>query len=239
MILAVLSLLAAMTSADAVAVLLNSKSAVRARTFEEARAIVEREAREGKPLQQFVVSVTTDDKELARKCREASYEKIRLLAEQKDNPLAWYLLAMEKNDLKMLKRAADGGNVQAMNALGTIITEAAFSRKGISKEDLDRYLTQSFGYFKKAAALRDPNGFINLGSCYLRGLGCKPDMAMAFSCFKAAAEMGHPEGMDNISACYQFGHGVTKDGEMSLYWAMRGRAARGDEAAEKWLRDRK
>ena len=59
------------------------------------------------------------------------------------------------------------------------------------------------------------------------------------ACFKAAAEAGHPEGMDNLSACYQFGHGIEKSGELSLYWAMRGRAARGDEAAARWLRDRK
>jgi TPR repeat protein len=51
--------------------------------------------------------------------------------------------------------------------------------------------------------------------------------------------MGHPEGMDNVSACYQFGHGVKKDGDLSLLWAMRGRATRGDEAAAKWLKERR
>ncbi|MBQ0031936.1 MAG: sel1 repeat family protein, partial [bacterium] len=86
---------------------------------------------------------------------------------------------------------------------------------------------------------RDANGFINLGTCYLRGFGCKQDMTMAFDCFRTAAELGHPEGMDNVSACYQFGHGVAKDNELCLWWAMRGRAARGDEAAAKWLKERK
>ena len=64
-------------------------------------------------------------------------------------------------------------------------------------------------------------------------------MELAFQCFRSAAELGHPEGMDNMSAMYQFGHGVERNSELSLYWAMRGRAARGDEAAVKWLRTRK
>jgi len=239
MILSVLSLLAAMSSADAIAVLLNSKSASGVRTFEEARTVVEREARDGKALQQFVIGVTSEDKELARLYLDASRERILLLAEKTDNPLAWYLLAMEKNDLALLTRAANGGNVQALNALGTITTERAFASKGIEKEQFERTLAKSFGYFQKAAMRRDSNGFINLGACYLRGLGCKQDMAMGFACFRAAAEQGHPEGMDNMSACYQFGHGVEKNAELSLYWKMRGRAVRGDAAAEKWLRERK
>jgi len=239
MMLAILSLLAAMSSADAVAILLNSRSATGVRTFEAAQATVEREARDGKPLQQFVVGVTTDDKALAQKYLDASREKIRLLAEKKDNSLAWYLLSMEKNDFSMLKKAADGGNVQALNALGTIATQEAFNRKEISEEERNAILIRSCGYFRKAVVQRDPNGFINLGACYLRGLGCKQDMAMAFACFRAAADLGHPEGMDNMSACYQFGHGVAKDDERCLYWAMRGRAARGDEAAAKWLKERK
>ena len=239
MTLAAICLVLAMSSADAVAVLLNSSSATGARTFATAKRQVEREAAAGKPLQQFVIGVTTEDKALAKRYLDASRDRICVLAEKRNNPLAWYLLSMEKNDLRLLQRAADGGNVQALNALGAITTQEALNLKGIDTNRLDKVLARSYGYFRKAAALRDPNRFINLGTCYLRGLGCKPDMAMAFSCFRAAAEEGHPEGMDNMSACYQFGHGVEKSAERSLYWAMRGRAARGDAAAEKWLKERK
>ena len=238
MIFAVLPLLLSMTSAEAIATLLNSSSATGPRTFAEAKGQVEREAEEGKPLQQFVIGVTTDDKPLAKRYLDASREKIRIMAEKKNNPLAWYLLSMESNDLKMLRKAADGGNVQALNALGTIATTEAFKR-GKTPHELDPILTKSYDYFSKAAAQRDPNGFINLGTCYLRGFGCNQDMAMAFECFRSAAELGHPEGMDNMAGCYQFGHGVEKNTERSLYWTMRGRAARGDEAAVKWLRERK
>jgi len=232
-------LLGVMSSSDAIVTVLNSKAASGAKTFAAAQEIVARDAAEGKPLQQFVVGVTTEDKALAAKYLDASRGKIRALAEQKGNTLAWYLLSLEKNDFDCLRKAADGGNVQALNALGAIATQEAFNRRGISTNALERILAKSYGYFRKAAAQRDPNGFINLGTCYLKGFGCKQDMSMAFLCFQAAAEMGHPEGMDNMSACYQFGHGVEKSTEKSLYWAMRGRAVRGDAAAAQWLKDRK
>ena len=240
MTLAVLSLLAVLSSTDAVAVLLNSKSASGVLRYTAAKEQVERDAKAGKPLQQFVIGVTTDDKELAKKYLDASRGKIAQLAKERNNPLAWYLLSMERNDFAMLRRAADGGNVQALNALGTIATSEAFAHgSGISSNALQSILRKSYDYFHRAAEKRDANGFINLGTCYLRGLGCAQDMAMAFACFKAAAEQGHPEGMDNMSACYQFGHGIEKNDELSLYWAMRGRALRGNKAAEQWLRDRK
>ena len=230
---------AAMSSADAVAVVLNSKNATSKRNYEAAREIVEQDAAAGKPLQQFVIGVTTDDKDLAKRYLDASHDKIRTLAEKKDNPMAWYLLSMENNDFKMLQKAADGGNVQALNALGSIVIQEALNRNGVSSNNLERILKRGYGFFHKAAIQRDANGFINLGTCYLRGFGCKQDMTMAFNCFRAAAELGHPEGMDNVSACYQFGHGVEKDRAKSLYWAMRGRAMRGDEAAAKWLKERR
>jgi len=209
------------------------------RTYAAALEIVEREARAGKPLQQFLIGVTTDDKALSEKYLKASRAKIKLLAERTDNPLAWYLLSIEKNDFACLKKAADGGNVQALNALGAVATQEAMTRTGMTSNSMDKVQSISFEYFRRAAMKSDPNGYINLGTCYLRGLGCKQDMGLAFMCFKAAADAGHPEGMDNVSACYQFGHGVKPDAEQSLLWAMRGRSARGDEAAEKWLRERK
>lgn len=239
MILAAFTLLCAMSSADAVAVLLNSPNATGPRTFAEAKRIVERDAEEGKPLQQFVLGVTTDDKKAAKRHLDASRDKIRMFAEERNNPLAWYLLSVESNDFEMLQKAADGGNVQALNALGSITVTEAFKLTGVATNGIDRILKKGYECFRKATEQGDANGFINLGTCYLRGFGCKQDQVLAFECFKSAAEKGHPEGMDNMSAAYQFGHGVKQSDELSLYWAMRGRAARGNEAAAQWLRDRK
>jgi len=239
MILVLCSLLAAMSSADAVAVLLNSRGAVGEKTFVEARAIVEREAKDGKPLQQFVVGLTAKDKARAKVYLDVSRDKIKAMAEKTNNALAWYLLSVETNNFRYLVKAAEGGNVQALNALGTMITQDVMTRPNVSSNEVEQTLQRSYDCFRQAAVKRDPNGFVNLGTCYLRGFGCKQDMALAFLCFKSAADAGHPEAMDNVSACYQFGHGVKKNDELSLIWRMRGRAARGDAAAAKWLEERK
>lgn len=230
---------AVMTTQQAIITILNTPSATGPRHYAEAKEFVEEEARAGKPLQQYVIGVTTDDKELAKKYLDASREKIKNLAANRNNPLAWYLLSMETNDQRYLRNAAEGGNVQALNVRGSMLVEEAVSNKEISTVEREKLLAKGFGYFSQAAAMRDANGFINLGTCYQRGFGCKQDLQLAFECFKSAAEQGHPEGMDYMSACFQFGHGVKADAEKSLYWKMRGRSARGDEAAEKWLRDRK
>ena len=237
--LATLFLLGAMSSADAVMRLLNAPTSCGAKVYAEAQAVVARDAKAGKTLQQFVIGVTTDDKELAARYLDASRGKIRALAESKGNPLAWYLLSLEKNDFVCLQKAADGGNVQALNALGSIAISEALDRVGSDTNRLERVLKRGFDCFRRAARARDPNGFVNLGTCYLRGFGCPQDMDMAVRCYRAAAELGHPEAMDNLSAAYQFGHGVKRDAERSLYWAMRARSLRGDKAAATWLRTRK
>lgn len=236
---ALTALFAALTSAEAVVTVLNTAASTGPRKFAEAKELLAREAKAGLPLQQFVTGLTTSDKDLSKKYLDAARPRILAMAEKKNNSMAWYLLSMENNDLGMLRKAADGGNVQALNALGAIDTQEALNNKRLSSNEVERVLHRSFGYFGQAAALRDANGFINLGTCYLRGLGCEQDMELAFACFKSAAELGHPEGMDYMSAAYEHGHGVRKDAERSLYWKMRGRAARGDEAADRWLRERK
>jgi TPR repeat protein len=233
------AVLATLTTADAVATLLNSPSSTSPARYEAAKAKVESEAAEGKPLQQFVIGVLSDDAKLRKRYLDGSRARIRALAEKKDNPLAWYLLSLENNDLKLLQRAAEGGNVQALNALGTIATSEAIASTKLSSDAVAKILKKCFGYFGQAAAMRDANALINLGSCYLRGLGCTPDHALAFECFRSAAKLGHPEGMDYMSACYELGHGVKKDADLSLLWKMRARALRGDEAAAKWLKERK
>lgn len=229
-------LLAAMTTQDAIVTLLNSASSTSPARFAEAQEFVLREAEAGKPLQQFVVGVTTKDEKLAKRFLDASRERIRDFAEKRNNPLAWYLLSMESNDFKLLKRAADGGNVQALNAFGTILIQGAVESKTQTTNVQAAAVTRGYECFRRAAAKGDPNGFVNLGTCYLQGLGCPPDPVMAHECFKSAAKAGHPEAMDWLSANYQLGHGVRKDPEMSLVWRMKAKAVRGDAAAAEWLR---
>ena len=236
MLIATTFLLAAMTTQDAIVTLLNSPSSTSPRRYAQAEDLILKEAKEGKAVQQFVIGVTTKDAELSKKFLDASREKIRWMAAEKDNPLAWYLLSMEINDMKLLKRAADKGNVQALNAYGTLLFQAAFEAKTASTNSQISAISRGYECFRKAAAQGDPNGFVNLGTCYLRGLGCPPDPVLAHECFKSAAKAGHPEAMDYVSANYQLGHGVRKDAELSLLWRMKAKAVRGDKAAEEWLR---
>lgn len=238
-LLASIFLLASMTSADALVTVLNSPSACGKAKYTQAMEIVTKEANEGKPLQSFILGITLPDSPRARKYLEKSRAPIAAMAEQRGNPLAQYLLAVDRQDTDLLRKAARGGNVQALNALGTMALEEAIKAKGISTNVFEKVVKLSFEYFSKAAAQRDPNGFINLGACYLRGFGCNQDLPMAFECFRSAAEAGHPEGMENLSAAYELGHGVKKDPELSLFWRMKAKAIRGDKAAEKWLRERK
>ena len=239
MILALAVLLATMSSSDAVVCLLNAPTSCGKKAYAEAMAVVERDAKAGKPLQQFVLGVTrTDDPKLAEKYLDASRGRIYEMAEKTNNPMAWYLMSVEKNDVACLQKAADGGNVQALNALGTLILSEAMARRNADTNQLEVSFRKCFKCFQQAARQKDPNGFVNLGTCFLRGFGCKQDMKAAVRCYEAAAALGHPEAMDNLSAAYQLGHGVEADSEKSLVWAVRARALRGDHAAEEWLRER-
>ena len=232
-------MLAVMTSADAIVTMLNTSNSCSKVVYEEARRIVESEAAKGQPLQQFIMAMNTDDAALAERYLAASRERIKILAETKNNPLAWYVLSLEDNNFTFLKRAADGGNVQALNALGTIEISNTLNMTNTAPIVINGIYRKCFKMFSQAAATGDANSFINLGTCYMRGYGCEQNLELAFQSFRTAAEKGHPEGMDYVAAALQNGHGVKQDLEASLLWTMKARALRGDEAAAKWLRERK
>lgn len=235
-LLASFCLLASLSSSDALVIVLNSPNATSPERYAEACAMVSDEAKAGKPLQQFVYgAVICAYKDESGKYIDASKGKIKILAEKRDNPLAWYLLSLERNDVHLLKRAAEGGNVQALNAYGTILLQSAMDRN-LSSNRVEQIAATSFECFRKATIQNDANAFINLGACYLRGFGCEMDLAMAHNCFKRAAEAGHPEGMDYLSASYELGHGIEKNSEAAVFWMMKAKATRGDAAAKEWLK---
>lgn len=218
-----LLLAATLSSSDAVAILLNTQTSTSASRYAEAVKVVRADAKKGKPLQQFVLGLTIEDDVEAKKLLDASRDKIRALSVKRDNPLAWYLLWRETGKDEYLKKAADGNNVQALNAYGMKLVNEG--RAAEARE-----------CFSRAVALKDPNACINLGTCYLKGLGGDIDLKLAFKCFFAAAEMGNPEGMDYVSASYDLGHGVERDRHKALVWMMKAKAVRGDKAAAEWLK---
>lgn len=212
---------------DPILVFLNSQDAVSPRTYSAAVESVRKAAERGSVIEQFAIAVTTEDKALAKRYFNSSEEKVKKLAAEKDDALAWYLLAMKLQNMRHLQRSAKLGCVQAMNALGTINVQNAFEQSAtLTTNEFDRILKESFAYFSQAAALRDSNAYINLGTCYQRGIGCQQDLGLAFECFKAAAEAGNPQGMDYMSACFECGHGVKKDAMRSLYWRERAEKVR-------------
>ena len=76
--------------------------------------------------------------------------------------MAWYLLSLENNDRDLLHRAADAGNVQAMNAWGTYLVTRAIGETTDTNE-VNRILGVAHDYFKSAAGQGDANGLYNLG----------------------------------------------------------------------------
>ena len=219
---------------DAILTMLNSRAAGSSKSFAEAAEIVAEDAREGRPLQQFVLAVLSRDADIPSGVRlsdadrvsylDASRDKIRALAEKKGNALAWYLLSLEGNDRTMLRRAAEGGNIQAMNAWGTLtLTEALQNFRGDTNE-VQQVLLRSCGYFKKAADESDANGLCNLGMCYLNGFGYDKDLEKAYECFKKAAEAGHAEAINNLGGFYRDGLVVLKDLPAAARWFARSAA---------------
>jgi len=237
-------LFCALTSTQAVEVMLNSSEACGVKRYAEASRLVREKAEEGSALHQYVFSLKGDDPAFTERYLAPSRTKIQAIANKNGNPLALFLLSMETNDFNLLKRAAKGENVQALNAIGQIaITEGIRRHQAgaISSNTLDKIFHMSIAYFKKAVAKHrlDANAYINLGTCYLNGFGCEKDPELAVSCWRAAAERGHPAGMDYLSASYSTGNGVKKDILQARIWKMKADALRGDENAEKWLKERK
>ncbi len=218
-------------SSDAIVKLLNSRASGSVREFKEAAKVVAADAKAGRPLQQFVIALVANDRDLPRKLRlkpevrkeylDQSRDKIRRLAEERNNALAWYLLSLERNDMSFLKRAADGDNVQALNAWGTITLTEAFRNPSIETNEIDKILVKCFGLFKKAADTGDANGLYNLGMCYMQGYGCVPDQDLAYKCFRASAEAGHPEAINNIGGFYRDGIVVRANLETAVKWFAR------------------
>ena len=212
---------------DAIIRLLNSQASGSVRGFTKAAEEVAVEARKGRPVYAYVLAVISRmpspppaarlDEATRRQWLDSCREKIKKLANEKNNSMAWYLLSLENDDLKLLHRAADAGNVQAMNAWGNYLVTRAVSETS-DRGEVNRMLGLAFDYFKNAADQGDANGIYNLGMCYLRGLGIPKNDQKAFDCFRSAAAKEHPAAINNIGLFFREGRVVARDLEMSAKW---------------------
>ncbi len=213
--------------ADAIMRLLNSQASGSLRAFEQAAEEVAEQARQGRPVYAYVLALISQtpspppaarlDEATRKKYLDGCREKIKYLAEKKNNSMAWYLLSLEGNNRELLHRAAVAGNVQAMNAWGNYLIARAVEGTSDTNE-VNRILGVAYDYFKAAASQGDANGLCNLGMCCLRGIGTQQDDRAAFAYFRDAAEKGHPEAINNIGSFFREGRVVEKDLEMATKW---------------------
>ena len=221
-----LGLAALADPANAIMRLLNSRASGSRKGYADAAAEVAEAAKAGRPVYAYVLALVSREPDAPPAARmddatrkrylDECRDKIKRLALEKNNSMAWYLLSLESNDTNLLHRAADAGNIQAQNAWGAFILTRALGSG--STNDLPRVMGLAYDYFKSAAGQGDANGLYNLGTCHARGFGTPRDDQSAFNCFRAAAEKGHPEAINNIGGFFREGRVVEKDLDMAAKW---------------------
>ena len=212
---------------NAIIRLFNAQASGDAYALEQAAEEVAEQARKGRPLYPYVLALASRmpnpppaarlDEATRNKYLDDWRDRIKRLATEKNNSMAWYLLSLDSGDTNLLHRAADGGNIQAQNAWGAFILAHSMD-DGVSTNEQRRVMGLAYDYFKKAADAGDANGLYNLGTCHARGYGTPQDDQSAFNCFRAAAEKGHPEAINNVGWFFREGRVVEKDLEMAARW---------------------
>lgn len=217
---------AAVRSSDAIIRVLNTKTAGSPAAYAKAVAVVAEDAKEGRILQQFLIALLSREKDAPAEARISEETRARYLANSRDrifemartrnNAMAWYLISLEKNDMTILKHAADLGNVQALNTYATIKMSEAIESAEISPAESKAAMKECFDSYVRAAKEKNANALNSLGMCYQKGYGCRKDDSRAFKCFFKAAEMRHPEAVNNLGRFYLEGVGVEKDPARAL-----------------------
>lgn len=220
------SLAASTKSSEAIIRVLNTRSAGSHKVYEQAVEIVAADAKAGKPIQQFLIALLSVEKDAPAAARISPETRARYLANSRDrifemarsknNAMAWYLLSLEKNDMTVLKHAADLGNIQALNTYATIKMSEALELEATSPVKSAAAMKECFDSYIRTAKENDANGLNSLGMCYQKGYGCKKNDEAAFRCFFKAAEMRHPEAVNNLGRFYLEGIFVPEDAERAL-----------------------
>lgn len=96
----------------------------------------------------------------------------------------------------------------ALNKLGDYYSEKATKQDNIKAYDC----------YLKSAALGDVNAMVNLGICYLRGLGTNGDEKKAYNAFFAAAEQGSIKAYYYLGFCYLNRIGTDNNENRAFYY---------------------
>lgn len=190
--------------------------------YERAAKSMVEEAAEGKPLHQFLLAAVSDEADFPASARlpadvveaylKTNGRKILAIANDQDDALARYIFALGSNNISLLRRAAEGGNVYALTEYATRMIEDAKKMPGRpGKARAADRMKKAFRFFSRAAEKNDPSGFFNRGVCRLNGYGCKPSPQEAFEDFTRAAEMNHPGARNALGEMYRDGVAVERN----------------------------
>jgi hypothetical protein len=113
--------------------------------------------------------------------------------------------------LRLIRRAAEAGDVKAMNKLGILY----------QNEKVELNCPEAFKWVQKAAEAGDVEGMRSLGAMFYHGLGVAPNAsndARAFEWFQKAANREDMQSMYNLGVLYEHGRGVGRDYDQARHW---------------------
>lgn len=171
-------------------------------------------------LHQYVLAVVSKEPKFPKSIKVADKDaeyyilrnrrKVFQMAEKEDNALAYFLIALDRNDKKLLSKAAKGGCVYALNELGLkLMTEVKTKKHSVLNANKKYF--EAFDYFTRASEKRDPTALYNLGFCYLNGYGCTKDINLAIENLTRASDMNNPQAMNALGVLYRDGVDVEGD----------------------------
>jgi TPR repeat protein len=160
----------------------------------------------------------------------------------------------------LMREAADGGHVGAIEQLGRICLEATPPDVACALARLERAAREgrlsattllgwmhaegiggkadparAAGYYREAAGKGDATARNNLGELYERGRGVEQDPAKAFDHYLLAALAGFPPAQFNLGRLFATGQGTARDLEQARHWL--GEAAKAGIAPARLLLD--
>ena len=92
-------------------------------------------------------------------------------------------------------------------------------RKGEGMDTPDKENKEkAFELFQKATDKGDPNGKLELGECYLHGMGVITDEKRGLDLVREVADSGNSRAMGEMGYCYSQGLGVPKDFNAAFQW---------------------
>lgn len=120
-------------------------------------------------------------------------------------------------DFVLLRNRAIEGEVDAQTEVGCFY----WKRAQTPDAHMDDAQT-AFYWFNKACVAGDVDAQINVGVCYLNGMGVEKDYAFAFVCFEAAEVRSHDRvAQYNLGICYHHAMGVELNHEVAYSWYLK------------------